>query len=140
MCPVRRKMTDALRAQVKFALTRQPTEETAALTGDAYGIMPIAFFVNKVPLAWLDGILQADLYHEHARKDGDPVTGVNMLDFHEHVARLVAEVDPDFESGAHHQSRSLNARAIHAALIAWVAEEKKEEKEEEEDTVIDINI
>ena len=93
-----------------------------------------------MPLAWLDGILQADLYHEHARKEGGPVTGVNMLAFHEHVARLVAEVDPEFESGAHHHSRSLNAKAIHAALTAWVTEQKKGEKEEEEDSVIDINL
>ena len=133
-------MTDAIKAHVEFALTRQPTEDTAALTGDAYGVMPIAFFVNKVPPAWLDGIVKADLYREHACKDGDPVTGVNMLAFHKHVARLVAEVDPAFESGAHHQSRRLNARAIHAALTAWVTDEKKEEEEEEEDTVIDINV
>ena len=58
MCPVIIKMADALKAQVKFALTRQPSEKMAALTGDAH--------------AYLSEILGS--YHSSGRCDSDYVT------------------------------------------------------------------
>ena len=50
-----------------------------------------------------------------------PLKGINMLRFHEWAASLVSTVDPSFDRGAHHQSRSKNARAMHTALAKWAS-------------------
>ena len=134
-------MADELRARIKIALTRQPTERSAAINGDPSTIQPMAFFARKVAPEWLDEMLTAELYREHPdTADGVEPKGVLSMSFHEWVAGLVITVDPAFDHGAHHQSRSKNARAIQQALAVWVADEKKEEQaDEDEDRVIDIS-
>ena len=129
---------EMLREQVKLALQCQPGESTAALNGDARAIQPLSHFVGKVPRAWLDLMVSGELYCEHpsAADDGSPIKGINMMCFHTFVASMVAEVDPSFVDGAHHQSRSKNARAIQQALAEWIDEKSKPVSEEED--VIEI--
>ena len=47
---------ESVRADVKFALTKQPGEEHAALDGDGHTIYKLSFFARSVPPAWLDEI------------------------------------------------------------------------------------
>ena len=124
-----------LKQQVIFALTRQPTEKSEAITGDAYGVMPMAFFARKVPAEWLDSMLDAELYKDHAKEGEPPSKGIVMLAFHEWVASRVSAADANFDSGAHHQSRRSNAKAIKEALTVWV-----HAKEDAEEEVMEITI
>ena len=55
---------ESARAEVKFALTKQPGEKHAAINGDGHTIYKLEFFARSVPPAWLDEIA-AKLYHEH---------------------------------------------------------------------------
>ena len=85
---------ESVRAEVKFALTKQPGEEHAAIDGDGHTIYKLAFFARSVPPAWLDEIA-AKLYHEHelgAYDEGGPsvVKGVYALEFHKWVAHHVS--------------------------------------------------
>ena len=133
-----RAMSEPLREKIKFALRLQPGETAAALDGDAHSIRPLAFFARKVAPEWLDSMMHAELYCEHpSAEESAPLKGINMLRFHEWAASLVSTVDPSFDRGAHHQSRSKNARAIHAALAEWAS---KKPKVEDADEVIEINV
>ena len=134
-------MSDPLREQVRFALRLHTGETAAALDGDAHSIRPLAFFTRKVAPEWLDDMIQAELYCDHpsAKEESAPLKGINMLRFHEWVASRVSQVDPSFDHGAHHQSRSKNARAIHTALAEWASREPTKAAEHA-DEVIEIHV
>ena len=116
---------DAVRADLRFALTCQPGEGCAAIDGDAYTILKLSFFARKVPPAWLDEI-HAKLWREHVT-DWNPeegtgtkfVNGVCSLQFHYWVARTVMKVDDKFQAGADYHGRGRNASAILESLTAW---------------------
>ena len=132
-------MSDPLREQVRFALRLHTGETAAALDGDAHSVRPLAFFARTVAAEWLDDMIQAELYCDHPSADESaPLKGINMLRFHEWVASLVTTVDPSFDHGAHHQSRSKNARAIRTALAEWASREPK--VTEDADEVLEINV
>lgn len=138
------KMAEEVRAQVKVALTCQPGEQSAALNGEAHSVRPLAHFARKVPPPWLDEMLRADLYREHASVEADtaPCKGILSLHFHAWVASLVSAVDPLYEPAADHASRSLKARAIFQSLAEWVAAERDNERQaaaDEGDKVIEID-
>ena len=118
-----------LRAQVKFALHCQPGQTSAALNGDAYAIHTLAHLSRKVPPEWLDLVVEADLYRESAADGGAPQKGVNALQLHEWAAAMVTKADPSFGHGAHHLSRSRNAREIKQSLAEWVRKPLMEEED-----------
>ena len=119
---------EAVRADVRFALSCQPGEEFAAIDGDAYMIYKISYFTRTVPPAWVDKI-QSDLVRKHHadwirdRNPYDPdsmiITGVSSLEFHYWVTRLVEDVDPTFESGDKYIGRGFTARALLESLSKW---------------------
>ena len=118
---------EALRADVKFALTKQPGESCAAIDGDAYTVVPLSFFARKVPPLWLDEIHE-NLLREHTvdtgyDKEGKPTNvlkGVATLEFHQWVHyKVVKTVDPNFHIPYYH-GRGRTARSILEALAKWV--------------------
>ena len=116
---------ESVRADVKFALTKQPGEEHAAIDGDGHTIYKLSFFARNVPSAWLDEIATT-LYHEHelgGYDEGGPnvVKGVYALEFHQWVAYHVKKVDPTFRFDAGYIGRGRQAQAIHEALSNWVS-------------------
>ena len=137
------EMAEDLRAQVQIALTCQPGEQSAALNGEAHSVRPLAHFARKVPPSWLDEMLRADLYREHASMEADtaPCKGILSSHFHSWVASLVSAVDPSYEPAADHSSRSLKARAIFNSLAVWVAAERRKKKTaaDDGDEVIEID-
>ena len=132
-------MSDPLREQVRFALRLHTGETAAALDGDAHSVRPLAFFARTVAAEWLDDMIQAELYCDHHPSAEETLKGIHMLRFHEWVASRVSQVDPSFDHGAHHQSRSKNARAIHAALAEWASREPTKAAEHA-DEVIEIHV
>ena len=136
------EMAEDLRAQVQVALTCQPGEQSAALNGETHSVRPLAFFARKVPPPWLDEMLRADLYREHASMEADtaPCKGILSSHFHSWVASLVSAVDPSYEPAADHASRSLKARAIFKSLAEWAAERRKTKAAADDgDEVIEID-
>ena len=117
---------ESVRADVKFALTKQPGEEHAALDGDGHTIYKFSFFARSVPSAWLDEIATT-LYHEHelgGYDEGGPnvVKGVYALEFHQWVVyHIVKKVDPTFRFHDGFIGRGRQAQAIHEALANWVS-------------------
>ena len=135
-----------VRAGVKFALTKQPGEEHAAIDGDGKTIYKMSFFEGKVPAEWLH-VIHKVLMDDHDVGDSGwahdgydtIVKGVYALDFHVWVRGLVKAVDPTYsdDSGKYsgggfrdstprrHGSCVLQARAIRDGLAKWVAKEPR---------------
>ena len=83
------------------------------MIGDAHGVVPLSWFVGKVPVVWLDEMIRADSVREHcvvdwARTEGNElgiVHGVNSLDFHYWFAyRIVWNVDRGFDATIRRES------------------------------------
>ena len=117
---------ESARAEVKFALAKQPGEKHAAIDGDGHTIYKLEFFARSVPPAWLDEIA-AKLYHEHELggydKGGGPsvVWGVWALEFHYWVARQVKKADKKFHYNDVYSGRGRQAQEICEALAKWAA-------------------
>lgn len=123
----------SVRADVKFALTKQPGEPHAAIDGDGHALYKLSFFERSVPPAWLDEIA-ATLCREHVpryvhdeggssvNEGGSVVKGVDSLEFHKWVARhVVKKVDHTFRYNGLLAGRGFQAQAIHKALASWVS-------------------
>ena len=122
-----------VRAGVKFALTKQPGEEHAAIDGDGKTIYKMSFFEGKVPAEWLH-VIHKVLMDDHDVGDSGwahdgydtIVKGVYALDFHVWVRGLVKAVDPTYsDDSGKYSGRGFQARAIRDGLAEWVAKEPR---------------
>ena len=121
---------ESLRDEIKFALTRQPGEERAAIDGEGHTIVKASSLEGQVPPAWVAGVHtlvetyrmgQNDQGFDDNGKPTEVVTGVHLLHLHQWVAHKVKQVDSTYEPGDVFIGRGKNARAIHASLTQWVA-------------------
>ena len=113
--------TADLRAEVAYALTRQPGEDGPAIDGDGHGIVSVDWLKKRVPPQWHEAIagLEQDFADMGVELFGDKTKGISTLRFHDWVALRVCRADESFDPGAHYIGRGRNAQAIQQSLHEW---------------------
>ena len=122
------KEMQVLRDEVKFALTRQPDQEEAAINGNGHSIFREAYYMQKVPSTWHDDL--QGLIHRHEIKFGwtedggygaGVVDGIASLDFHVFVENKVKQLDGTYVcENEHYAGKGFAAQNAMKALQAWV--------------------
>jgi len=111
---------------VQLFMTKQEGESVAALNGNGHSIMPISWFVNKIPKKYIDDVFALSRVHtadgDVSYRDDGPAKGIWMLDFHRWVAQMIRDVDSSFTMEEKYGYGS-QARAILVAVEKWVKED-----------------